>query len=517
MEGICRGFYRLLKFIGMAIKVLFIDPSLPYDSPVFEHEIPIHLVYLANFLMDRMDPKPSIEFLDIEWERRKDSTFDPFDTMHVERLIKGTIDRAFKIGREDRLFILVSCFFTYQYLSSKVVLESIRHLREGRSVDISKVIIGGYHPTVLPEDFNNLGVDCIIRGEGETALLDVLSRNGVLAPHSEIIEGSIIKDLDMLPPIDFLVYEKYLPYYRHLSIALSRGCPFNCNFCVEKKYKDFKCEQAAWRVYSPNRAIQEIQNVVKTSENTLKGGGDMAIGFYDPIFGLNDRWLRIVLDFLRDGNGGYRFWAETRIDSFKQENMRAMKAARVSFMLGLESGSPKMLTLMNKTTDPGGFFNKLEKIMHLSKDIEYGPLVLNLMFNFPGETPSTLDETFAYLGRLVDVGGNFTAGSNFYSFYPGDAVFSNIRAWEREHGTKIHYKEWWKSQETATAGHVLDASRDLTIRDSINRVQAGMKEFFEHVITNETILAKKMLTAKKMAYEGRILKKWLVTLDKALG
>ncbi len=146
----------------MAIKALLIDPSLPYDSPVFEHEIPIHLVYLANFLMDRMDPKPSIEFLDIEWERRRVNTFDPFDVIHVERLVKSTIDRAFKIGREDRLFVLVSCFFTYQYLSSKVVLEAIRHLRESRSVNISKVIIGGYHPTVLPDDFNNLGVDCII-------------------------------------------------------------------------------------------------------------------------------------------------------------------------------------------------------------------------------------------------------------------------------------------------------------------------------------------------------------------
>ncbi len=500
----------------MAIKVLFIDPSLPYDNPVFEHEIPIHLVYLANFLMGRMDPKPSIEFLDIEWERKRDCTLDPLNTMHVERLIKGTIDHAFKTGREDRLFVLVSCFFTYQYLSSKVVLEAIRHLRESRSVDISKVIIGGYHPTVLPEDFDSLGVDCVIRGEGETALLDVLSRNAVLASQTEIIEGGIIKDLDSLPPIDFSVYEKYLPYYRHLSIVLSRGCPFNCNFCVEKKYKTFKCEQAAWRVYSPNRAIEEIQNVIKTSEGTLKGGGDMVIGFYDPIFGLNDRWLRAVLDFLRDGNNGYRFWAETRIDSFKQENIRAMKAAHVSFMLGLESGSPKMLKLMNKTTDPGGFLEKLEKIMCLSKEIDYGPLVLNLMFNFPGESPSTLDETFEYLRRLVDSGGNFTAGTNFYTYFPGDAVFSNIGRWESEHGTTIHYKEWWKLQETATAGYVLDASRNLPIRDSINRVHEGMKEFFEHAITNETILAKKMITAKKMVSEGRALKNWLGVLDKLL-
>ncbi len=167
-------------------------------------------------------------------------------------------------------------------------------------------------------------------------------------------------------------------------------------------------------------------------------------------------------------------------------------------------------------SDSVGFFSKLEKIMYLSKEIDYGPLVLNLMFNFPGESPSTLDETFEYLRRLVDSGGNFTAGTNFYTYFPGDAVFSNIGRWESEHGTTIHYKEWWKLQETATAGYVLDASRNLPIRDSINRVHEGMKEFFEHAITNETILAKKMITAKKMVSEGRALKNWLGVLDKLL-
>nr|MDO8086119.1 cobalamin-dependent protein [Candidatus Sigynarchaeum springense]MDO8119657.1 cobalamin-dependent protein [Candidatus Sigynarchaeota archaeon] len=499
----------------MAIKILFIDPSLPYDNPVFEHEIPIHLVYLANFLMEKMYPKPEIEFLDLEWERKMDKAFDPFNIMRIERLIMSTIDHAFNFRREDRFFVLVSCFFTYQYLSSKKVLEAIQNLRKSNSIDVFKVIVGGYHPTILPGDFNDLGVDCVIRGEGEIALLDLLSRNGNVSSHTEIIEGSIVRDLDMLPPVDFSVYKKYVPYYKHLSITLSRGCPFNCNFCIEKKYKAFKCEKAAWREYSPDRAKIEIRNVIKASESMLNGR-DKQIGFYDPIFGFNERWLRGVLEFLREENYGYHFWAETRIDSFKKDSITAMKAANISLMLGLESGSPKMLHLMNKTKDPKGFLNKLECILNRSKEINYGPFVLNLMFNFPGENPKTLGETFTYLDRLINDCGNFTAGSNFYNFFPGDAIFSDTGTWEKEHGTKIYFKEWWKSQETATAGHILDASRDLTIRDSITRVHDGMKAFFESVIMNETSLAKKLFVANKMAFEGKIFKNWLLTIDKLL-
>ncbi|MEX2758001.1 MAG: radical SAM protein [Candidatus Sigynarchaeota archaeon] len=426
-----------------------------------------------------------------------------------------TIDHSFNFTRDDRFFVLISCFFTYQYLSSKAVLEAIQNLRKDHSIDVCKVIIGGYHPTILPDDFHNLGADCVIRGEGELALLEVLSRNGNQSPYTEIIEGNIVRDLDLLPPIDFSVYDKYIPYYKHLSITLSRGCPFNCNFCIEKKYKAFKCEKAAWRAYSPSRAIVEIKNVIKSSESMLKEG-DKQIGFYDPIFGFNELWLGKVLDFLRDGNCGYHFWAETRIDSFKVESIPAMKAANVSLMLGLESGSPKMLQLMNKTNDPKGFLNKLECILNRGKEMNYGPFVLNLMFNFPGETPNSLRETFAYLDRLVDTCGNFNAGSNFYNFFPGDAIFANIGTWEKEHGTKIHFKEWWKSQETATAGHVLDASRDLTIRDSIILVHEGMKAFFEHVMMNEANIAKKFFIANKMAFEVKVFKKWLLTIDNLL-
>ncbi|NMC06781.1 MAG: cobalamin B12-binding domain-containing protein, partial [Candidatus Lokiarchaeota archaeon] len=147
----------------MATKVLFIYPALPYDNPVFEHEIPIHLIHLANFLMDRVIPKPVIEVLDLDWERYLHAGFNPFDIEHVERVVKDEIDRVFTSGRDDRLFVLVSCFFTYQYLSTKTLLQAIKNLRDNNSVAITKVILGGYHPTILPADFNGLGVDCLIR------------------------------------------------------------------------------------------------------------------------------------------------------------------------------------------------------------------------------------------------------------------------------------------------------------------------------------------------------------------
>lgn len=499
----------------MATKVLFIYPALPYDNPVFEHEIPIHLIHLANFLMDRVIPKPVIEVLDLDWERYLHAGFNPFDIEHVERVVKDEIDRVFTSGRDDRLFVLVSCFFTYQYLSTKTLLQAIKNLRDNNSVAITKVILGGYHPTILPADFNGLGVDCLIRGEGELALLEVISRTGTGQVTGEIMEGRIIRNLDDLPLTDFSVYNRYLGLYKHLSIILSRGCPFACNFCVEKKYKAFNCEKAAWRSYSPARAIQEIQNVIDVSNQSLKQC-EKAIGFYDPLFGLNDKWLLEVLKFLQHGHDDFRFFAETRIDSLKRENLQLLKDSNVSLMLGLETGSPRMLQLMNKTSDPAGFLGKLEQVMQHSKEIDTLPFALNLMFNFPGETRTSLDETFAYLGKLVHGGGNFTIQSNFYNFYPGDSIHSNLETWEREHGTRIHHKEWWKSMETVTAGHILDASRDLKIRESISCVHAGMKHIFEQVISKEKHYSRKLIAAKKMALDDRTLKKWLVIADKVL-
>ena len=119
------------------------------------------------------------------------------------------------------------------------------------------VVLGGPHPTVLPEEsLAEPGVDMVVRGEGEATwvdLCDQLEREEPLegVPGLSFIDDgrrvmhnpdrAPIADLDALPyPAYHLFrtdrYTNLQPAIDHregaaLSILTSRGCPYRCTFC----------------------------------------------------------------------------------------------------------------------------------------------------------------------------------------------------------------------------------------------------------------------------------------------
>ncbi|MCS7096420.1 MAG: cobalamin-dependent protein, partial [Nitrososphaerota archaeon] len=116
------------------------------------------------------------------------------------------------------------------------------------------VVFGGVHPTFMDKEMLREvdHVDVIIRGEGEHTIIDLVSAleerrglKGVLGiTYRE--EGSIyrnperpyIENLDDLPKPGFRHFplEKYRVFGRKiLPVVSSRGCPFQCSFCVTSR------------------------------------------------------------------------------------------------------------------------------------------------------------------------------------------------------------------------------------------------------------------------------------------
>lgn len=115
---------------------------------------------------------------------------------------------------------------------------------------------GGPHPTFFPEFIDEEGVDAICIGEGEKVIVEVAEAidGGVsleqiaTIPNLHVkIGGDVIRndprplcqDLDSLPLPDRSILEKY-PQYRCVStraVMTSRGCPFNCAFCFNSRYR----------------------------------------------------------------------------------------------------------------------------------------------------------------------------------------------------------------------------------------------------------------------------------------
>ena len=107
-----------------------------------------------------------------------------------------------------------------------------------------KIIAGGVHSTLFPNDLLNDGVDVVVKGEGEQVIIElveaVLSHKGLdsidgiayLDNNRKYIENISNRkkvNLHKVPIVDRNLFN--LKRYTHHSMIASRGCPYKCNFC----------------------------------------------------------------------------------------------------------------------------------------------------------------------------------------------------------------------------------------------------------------------------------------------
>ncbi len=137
-----------------------------------------------------------------------------------------------------------------------------------------KVVVGGHHATILPQDFYHGSVDLVVIGEGEVTFPELVTALEKGAPLENIPgiainnkEGQVltpqrpaITDLNGLPFPDRNLTKKYrsryfTSIYRPIATMItSRGCPFKCNFC------------SVWRYMGGKYLTRDVMNVADELE-----------------------------------------------------------------------------------------------------------------------------------------------------------------------------------------------------------------------------------------------------------
>jgi len=445
----------------MIKNILFIQPFV-LEKGHFANEILIWAIYLENFLKSKLKQLNfDIIYLPVEQNRGK-LKIKSFNEVNIFRSQMDKLISNIQFDVDEKTLISLSGTTSHHYLSSKLIAEYFQNKSPS-----SVIIFGGAHPSSKPHDFNypKSPIDYVIIGEGEIPLYKLLQKNPKKQVTPKIIQNNPITDLNELPPINLSLFDKYIKDFNHLSISLSRGCPFNCNFCMEKSLSKENPSIKRWRVYSPKRAIQEVKNMVKYGlENSIKD-----YGFYDPIFGLNKNWLDKFLNL-------YNFqeisstWIETRLDILNEKLIQKLQIKKFYLMYGLESYSKKMLSIMNKTFNPKEYLNKFEQVYQVHKKLE-SFFMLNVLFNHPGETKETYLESFNRLEKMVIDDNIDTTYLNlrFYHHFPGTKVFNQFDYFNEKFGSISYFPEWWKREETLKNGpYCIRPSVDLSLRESIN-------------------------------------------------
>ncbi len=213
----------------------------------------------------------------------------------------------------------------------------------------ARVIAGGIHPTVFPEEYNIPEIDTVLTGEGEITFSKLLDNQKYPAR----IQGEKPR-LDNLPFVDRELFDyareiecQFAPDQKTPSITMlaGRGCAYHCSYCQGAENAVFG---KPFRMRSPENVIAELEMLYK--KYAFK-----SITFWDDTFTFLPKWIYRFCDLYEDRNYGATIAACSRADIIcKNEDMiRRMAEIGVDWLvIGLESGSRRILDFLNKGTTP---------------------------------------------------------------------------------------------------------------------------------------------------------------------
>jgi len=301
----------------------------------------------------------------------------------------------------------------------------------------SKVVMGGPHVTFTAEETlkNVPSVDIIVEHEGELTMEELCNKLGNGTPITDV-KGisyrderggihtnpprSFIADLDKLPfPARHLLkieeYDFFLPIPekpRVTSLITSRGCPFTCKYCSATIMNGNKI-----RMRSPKNSVDEIEQVLH--EYPTLGG----LFIYDDHFIANKRRAIAICEEIRNRGLHFRWGCYARVDSIDKEVVKALKSAgceMVSF--GVESGSYKILKLMNKKVTP-------EQIIDAIKTVKAEGMIArsSFLYRYPGEGFLDIFKTYLLMSK-AGLSPDEVIQASYPIIYPGTALFEELQS-----------------------------------------------------------------------------------------
>jgi len=351
---------------------LLVYPScFHYPTNMERVEIKTSQLWLASFL-DQFYP---VTYADFELEIGRPNT----DTQirRYQRKVRSFLEeQPFDI-------LAISCWTSLSY---RATLETARICRDLYPDKI--IVVGGYHPSARPEEFitEDNAFDYIITREGELALKEIADNFGAggRPEKPRVVTGAMVTE-DHFVPYNWDLIESF--YRRNFPqgivttcIYLSRGCPFGCSFCMEPS------KERRWRAFSPKEAVDELFEVVRRFDL-------YSVAVADACFGMRPAWRKEFLRRLVERRPEFWLVFETRPEYIDTDDIKLLAGTKLEIQFGIESGSPEILRLMKKTRQPEKFLKRFSETSRLLSEHKILHRA-NMIFNHPGETQKTLEETF---------------------------------------------------------------------------------------------------------------------------
>ena len=196
------------------------------------------------------------------------------DLILSHRQVRETIHRLFSEFDPEAVGLSV---MTFQRRTAQRIIDLARTLKPG-----VKIVVGGYDPSLAPEAYEGMGVDYIVRGEGEVTfreLVRALERGGGFESicglshregdrwfHNPARPVHRLEDGEIrLPNRAARILQGYTLLGRQVDVVeTSRGCTYDCSFCsiIQMRGRNFY-------TYSFQRVLDDIRDARDHGARTI--------------------------------------------------------------------------------------------------------------------------------------------------------------------------------------------------------------------------------------------------------
>ena len=282
--------------------------------------------------------------------------------------------------------------------NTKFLLDQVKVIvADCRSFSDAPIVLGGAGYSIYPEaSLAYVGADMGIQGEGEKAFPALIARiqergglegiPGLYLPgHGLQSPRVFIQDLDGIPLPDHHLWRSCNLNFPEIWIPfpIKRGCPMNCSYCSTPAI-----EGNAIRRRSPGAIVEGIARHVEA--------GFRHFYFTDNIFNIPSPYAREICCLLIAHRLGISWMCILYPGKIDEDLIRDMASAGCSEVsLGFESGSERILRIMNKRYKPGDVRQASQLL------VDYGIRQTGfLLLGGPGETRGSVEESLAFADSL---------------------------------------------------------------------------------------------------------------------
>jgi radical SAM superfamily enzyme YgiQ (UPF0313 family) len=331
------------------------------------------------------------------------------DLILVHRRVRETVTR---LVRELEPEVVGLSIMTFQRRTAGRIIALVRTLRPG-----VKIVVGGYDPSLAPEAYEDMGVDYLVRSEGEVTFRELLRaiergsgfesicglsyRNGESWSHNPARSPHRLEDSEIRPPNrDARVLKGYTLLGRQVDvIETSRGCTYDCSFCsiIEMRGRNF-------HTYSFDRVLADIRDA--------RDHGARTIFLVDDNITLNVRRFEALCEaIIAAGLHKLDYFVQAMTSAIANHGeILAPLMRRAGFryvFLGIENileGDLEFLRASAKNTertngqDTGNATLKAIDYLHRNQMYVVGGLIVGS----PGDTRESIEANLEFARRYVD-------------------------------------------------------------------------------------------------------------------